>query len=77
MTLHLRDLVPGGIKRGDYVHHLTCDETCSRCRRKLDDDEAPLIAWIGDEADDLLLYCERCLAPAAWIAEATTVPSDG
>ena len=52
----------------DHVHYKTSDETCSRCRRKLLEDEVPLRFWPESNTDYMLIYCEDCspdlLAPA-------------
>jgi hypothetical protein len=37
------------------------DDTCSRCREPVPEDEVPLMIWIGKLRNDLLIYCDRCL----------------
>jgi hypothetical protein len=66
--------IPGGIKPTDHVHHVTSDDTCSRCRKAVPDDQVPLILWFND-AVDMLVYCEDCTGPEAWAAMAPTVPA--
>lgn len=59
--LTLGDLIPGGILESDHRHHITNDNTCSRCRRLVAENEVPLMAWVGEEGEDLLIYCSACL----------------
>lgn len=61
-ALKIDMFVPGGVRPDDHVHHITNDNTCSRCRWKVPDDEVPLLVWIGEKGEDLLIYCETCLA---------------
>jgi hypothetical protein len=52
-------LIPGGIRPGDFVHVETNDGTCSRCRRRILEDEVPLMLW--DRTGRLLwIYCDDC-----------------
>ena len=53
-------VVPGGIWPID--HDPGYDETCSRCRRAIPEDEIPLLLWLPPDQTRMLAYCERCLA---------------
>jgi hypothetical protein len=56
----LTDFVPGGLRPTDHVHIRTNDRACSRCRRAIDDDdELPLMLWLGD-GERMLIYCWDC-----------------
>lgn len=52
--------VPGGVLPADHIHRTTNDGTCSRCRAKVEEEEAPLMFFIGN-GDDMLIYCEACV----------------
>lgn len=52
--------VPGGILPTDHIHRKTNDDTCSRCRQVVDEGEVPIIFWIGEDAEDMLIYCRAC-----------------
>ena len=54
-------IVPGGVLATDHWHVGTYDETCSRCRKPIAEDQAPLLLWGGDNGDWMLSYCEDCL----------------
>jgi hypothetical protein len=58
----IADVVPGGLLPTDHVHVRTNDGTCSRCRRACDDDDdnIPLLVWIGD-GERMLIFCQDCL----------------
>lgn len=72
-------LIPGGVLPTDFVHHVTNDGTCSRCRRPIDDDDPdrgiPIMLWIGESGDDMLTYCEACTSEEAFAALAPIAPS--
>lgn len=51
--------VPGGILATDHVHRMTNDGTCSRCRKRVPDEEVPVMFWLS--GDDMLIYCGDCL----------------
>lgn len=53
-------IVPGGLRGTDHIHRKTNDNTCSRCREDIDDDEVPLMLWSQD-GENLLIFCEECL----------------
>jgi hypothetical protein len=55
-------LVPGGIKPTDHWHIKTNDDTCSRCRKEVPDEHVPLMLFRGQHGEDMLIYCEDCLA---------------
>lgn len=52
-------IVPGGILPDDRWHILVSDDTCSRCRKPIGEDEVPLLIWSGC-GNNMLSYCERC-----------------
>ena len=59
------DEILANILPGDHVHYKTYDETCSRCRDKIHEDEVPLLIWQSDPEDNnkanyMYAYCERC-----------------
>lgn len=58
--ISLDGLIPGGIKPSDKVHHITNDGKCSRCGKDTAD-EVPLMLWIGEAAEDMLIYCQACV----------------
>lgn len=64
MKIPVEALVPGGIRPTDFVHHITNDGTCSRCRKPIAEAEVPLMLWPSD-GDDMLIYCESCLGTNA------------
>lgn len=67
-------LVPGGVRPTDHVHRITNDDTCSRCRKPVPEDEVPLMLWVnGDE--DMLIYCQACTGPEAHAALAPSAPA--
>jgi hypothetical protein len=45
----------------DHLHYKTSDETCSRCRRKLNEDEIPLRFWPKSDTNYMLIYCDDCI----------------
>lgn len=63
MKIDIHQMVPGGIKSTDFVHRRTNDNTCSRCRVKVPEEQVPLLLW-AQRGEDLLIYCEDCLCPA-------------
>ena len=67
--MDLLSLIPWGILASiDRLHRTTSDETCSRCGTYCgnDSEEVPLRLWIGEDASDMLIYCERCaMGPSA------------
>ena len=44
----------------DHVHVGTYDETCSRCRKAIGEDEVPLLMWLPPDGDRMLAYCNAC-----------------
>ena len=52
-------LIPGGVLESDHAHVGSSDETCSRCRRPIRDDEVPLRCWEGD-GTVMWIYCGGC-----------------
>ena len=52
------------IQPTDFKHIGHYDETCSRCRRKIREEEVPLLLWTDDnpEGDKSIMwsYCEDC-----------------
>lgn len=56
---NVEKLVPGGILRTDFCHVDTFDETCSRCRKAIPEDDVPLLLWIG-KGKDMYAYCRDC-----------------
>lgn len=56
----IKDMVPGGIKPTDHWHIKTNDNTCSRCRKPVPDDEVPLMLWANGD-NDMLIYCQECM----------------
>ncbi len=59
MIVKPSEIIPGGIKATDRWHHITSDNTCSRCRAEIRCDEVPVLLWTNDGID-LLIYCEAC-----------------
>ena len=53
------EIIPGGILPTDFVHCPGYDQTCSRCRKPISEDEIPLLLWLGD-GDRMLSYCGEC-----------------
>lgn len=76
--VEIADMVPGGIKPTDHWHLGTYDETCSRCRQPISDDDVPLLLWANDR-HDMLAYCETCLGTRdAWdAARAAILKAEG
>lgn len=62
--LTLDQVIPGGIRPGDFVHVGTNDRTCSRCRADVPDDDVPLMVWDDSDAGRMWIYCEACLDAA-------------
>lgn len=60
-AVSLETLVPGGIKPTDRWHMETNNNTCSRCRAEVPDEDCPLLLW-DESGNNMLIYCERCLA---------------
>ena len=56
----LKHFVPGGVLPDDHWHILISDDTCSRCRKPIPEDQVPLMLWSGD-GSRMLSYCETCL----------------
>lgn len=59
MPIDIRDLIPGGLRPDDHIHRTRNDNTCSRCRKPVPEDQVPLLIWIS--RDDLLICCGACL----------------
>ena len=59
-SLSIFAIVPGGLKPTDHWHRMTNDNTCSRCRAPVSDDDVPLMLW-SEDGNDMLIYCEACL----------------
>ncbi len=55
--------VPEGILATDHIHAPAYDETCSRCRRPIPDEEVPLLLWLPPDQVGMLAYCDRCQVP--------------
>ena len=60
-SMDIELLVPGGIEPTDHVHVGTNDDTCSRCRAPIAEDEVPLRLW-DESGHNMLIYCEQCTA---------------
>ena len=60
MTLTLDKIIPGGVLETDHRHNFTNDNTCSRCRLEIPEDEVPIILWTHG-GRRMLIYCEPCL----------------
>ena len=58
--LQIDQLIPGGIRGDDYIHRGTNDNTCSRCREEIAEEDVPLMLWTND-GHNLMIYCEACL----------------
>ena len=58
-TYDISTFVPGGIFKTDRLHHITNDDTCSRCRRPIREDEVPLMLW-PNGGWDMYLFCNDC-----------------
>lgn len=48
------------IRPTDYRHVNHYDETCSRCRRKIAEEEVPFLFWPDDNSNIMWSYCEDC-----------------
>jgi hypothetical protein len=59
MPLTIDQIIPGGIKASDHLHVGTNDNTCSRCRKAIEEDECPLMLWAND-GNDMWIFCEAC-----------------
>ena len=59
VATNVEDLVPGGVLPTDFCHVKTFDETCSRCRKAIPEDDIPLLLWIGD-GENMYAYCRDC-----------------
>ena len=59
LVIPIDALIPGGILESDHAHVGTSDETCSRCRRPIRDDEVPLRCREGDGTVKWI-YCDDC-----------------
>jgi NAD-dependent SIR2 family protein deacetylase len=44
-----------------HLHYITSDNTCSRCRRKIPDDDIPLRFWPKSDPRYMLIYCDDCI----------------
>lgn len=49
------------IRKWHHRHYITSDDTCSRCRRKIADDEIPLRFWPKSDRNYMLIYCDACI----------------
>jgi NAD-dependent SIR2 family protein deacetylase len=56
----VKGVIPEGIKPTDHWHVETNDNTCSRCRHDVPEDDVPLILW-SDDGNDMLIYCPKCM----------------
>ncbi len=54
-------LIPGGILPSDHIHVIANDDTCSRCRRAIREDEVPLRCWGGRDGAFMWIYCDDCV----------------
>ena len=52
-------VIPGGILPTDFLHVDTCDDTCSRCREAVAEDDVPLMLWKGD-GGSMFVFCSKC-----------------
>lgn len=59
-AIDITALIPGGIKPTDHWHVRTNDDTCSRCRKEVPEEDVPLLLWSQD-GENMLIYCEACL----------------
>jgi hypothetical protein len=59
-SIPVEALIPYGIKPEDHWHIRTTDDTCSRCREPIPEDDVPLLLW-RNGGHDMLAYCEGCL----------------
>jgi hypothetical protein len=66
----IEELVPGGILTTDHLHVGTYDETCSRCRKPIPEEQVPLLIWTNN-GDDMRSYCCDCLG-----VESSTFPEE-
>lgn len=57
----LAQMIPGGIKPTDFRHVGTNDNTCSRCRKAVPEEQVPILLWLHD-GNTMLIYCEDCCA---------------
>jgi len=54
-------LIPGGgVKDTDFLHNGWYDETCSRCRKPIPDEEIPLLVWL-ENRNKMYSYCAECM----------------
>ena len=60
MDLNIAAFVPGGILETDHVHVRTYDETCSRCRKAIQEWDVPLMLWLPPDQENILVYCDGC-----------------
>jgi hypothetical protein len=58
--IKIEKLVPGGILPSDRLHVGTYDETCSRCRKPIPEEQVPLLLWTN-HGNDLFSFCCDCL----------------
>ena len=49
------------IRKWHHLHYITSDDTCSRCRRKITDDEIFLRFWPRENRNYMLIYCDDCI----------------
>lgn len=59
-SISIEDLIPGGILPTDHLHVGTYDETCSRCRLPIPEEQVPLQLWVNG-GDDMFSFCSDCL----------------
>lgn len=59
IQLNIEDLVPDGIRQTDFLHRSTYDETCSRCREPIAEDDVPILLWVND-GEDMYAFCREC-----------------
>lgn len=56
----ITSIIPGGIKPTDFCHKETNDNTCSRCRRAIREDEIPITLWRDSDPNDMWIFCNDC-----------------
>jgi len=59
-TDDIMKFIPGGITASDHCHEKTNDNTCSRCRRKIHDDEVPILLWSQKDNNRMWIFCNDC-----------------
>lgn len=60
MAISIEELIPGGILPTDHRDVGLYDETCSRCRKPIPEEQVPLQMWLNN-GEDMYSYCCDCL----------------